>query len=678
MQINLKYFRPTLSFLLFVCLLRLINPLPSYGLSIDDLTTDFSQNKPLNQNNTKPINQENLESSLFDGDVQFMMQQLEIISEEKPDLVALKAIGYIAGNKLELGRSTLVEAEKNDADASYILYAKAMLLRLTKDYTNAEQIIRKAITLNKSHPYPWNILGRVQFDQKNYMDAISSFNKAISLNKNFLPAYLNLGATYIEMKNYRQALVAFSDAEKLNFLESRAYLGQTWVHELTIQYGKAISSLKKYIELTGEQIDSLEYLAELQNKAEDYNGLLATGKTLGKTDINKGLTWQVRANIYLDQQKTARKKIEQISINSAEKQYLAGLLDIIEKNYQSAAQQIHKSLELNPTFLASQLANSTLSLLLNNPIKIENKDKSNRLLNYYQGLKAVQENNFNMALTALNKSEGMLPSFSYSGISEDALKKAINKDNVAPIGLGTFYYFIKMPKHGQEIFESVIKANSTSLLGNYWLGQIYLEKGQRESAYKYFENSIGQAEFFPSLYTLAELNLLNGKTDLAKDYYIRALKLKNDPGILIKLGLIYEKSGNLSDVEKVYTQLIESNKDLYIGYNQLAWFYTKNGIKLDKALELAEKANELLPGNSSILDTIGWIYYQDSKFKTAIDYAQKANEIVQGNPTVLYHLGAIYKELGEKELARTYLQQALEVSSQFEAADAAKKMLKNL
>lgn len=677
---------------LFLCRLSLLVyffilliPQHSFGLTIDDLGTGFQTQKTAPAKNI-PLNLPQLDTDLASGDIKRLMQKLNSLSPEganHPDVYALKAIGYAAQNMREFAEKALSTAEKKNADDRYILYAQAMLSRLNNNHKKAVTIIEKAIKLEKAHPYPWNILGRIQVDQKDFKGAVESFKHVISLNSNFLPAYLNLGATHFQLLQYPQALEQFKKASAIDPSDDRTYLGQALAYEKLNQYENAAQALKKYIGLTGPQIGSLEHLAEIQNNAEDYSGLIDTGKIALKTDEDKGLLWQARGLIYLDQLKAAIDTLDKIKNNPASKDYLIGLYLILKKDYNSASEHISASLKKNPNFLAAKLADSTLWVFLSddserNVLQEEIAPKELRFVSYFNGLSAIRNGLINDALIALNKSDGLIPGFSMSGISSQSLGSSISRDNISDISLGTFFYLIRLHDRSQEVFESVVKKNDLSLLGNYWLGQIALEQGNNILATKYFHKSITNVDFFTSLYVLAELSYGKGETSQAQKYYSRALNLKSDVGILIKLGLIYEQSDNKLEAEKIYSQLIEDYGNLYIGYNQLAWFYVKNDFNIDKALSLAEKAEQLQPNNSSILDTIGWIHYKKNNYKKAEEYASRANKIVRNNPTILFHLGAIHKKLGQNKYAHKYLTQALAISSRFEEAGLAVELLEEL
>jgi len=137
---------------------------------------------------------------------------------------------------------------------------------------------------------------------------------------------------------------------------------------------------------------------------------------------------------------------------------------------------------------------------------------------------------------------------------------------------------------------------------------------------------------------------MSGNSKKAEIYYQKALLVKKDPGILVKLGLLNEKSQKFEKAEEYYEELIKHFPELFIGYNQLAWLYAKQGIELDKAMDLAEKANKAGPDN----------------------------------PSILYHLGVVHNTLKEYDITKKYLEKALGISKNFDEFKKAQKLYDKL
>jgi tetratricopeptide (TPR) repeat protein len=145
--------------------------------------------------------------------------------------------------------------------------------------------------------------------------------------------------------------------------------------------------------------------------------------------------------------------------------------------------------------------------------------------------------------------------------------------------------------------------------------------------------------------------------------------------LLYRAGKSYKKTGNVTKTEETYTRLINSHPSLYIGYAQLAWVYADEGIKLEKGLELAEKAKQLQPGNPIILDTIGWLHYKLERHEKALKILNKAVNIDNRIPSLLYHLGVVQYKAGMPDQSVESLKRSLEISERFDEADKARDFL---
>jgi tetratricopeptide (TPR) repeat protein len=87
---------------------------------------------------------------------------------------------------------------------------------------------------------------------------------------------------------------------------------------------------------------------------------------------------------------------------------------------------------------------------------------------------------------------------------------------------------------------------------------------------------------------------------------------------------------------------------------------------------------ERLPGNPSIMDTMGWIYYKLRAYDSAVDLLKQCVDKDPKNSTYQYHLGMSYYQLNKKDQARSHLDNALRLSASFAGADEAKRTLATL
>jgi len=113
-----------------------------------------------------------------------------------------------------------------------------------------------------------------------------------------------------------------------------------------------------------------------------------------------------------------------------------------------------------------------------------------------------------------------------------------------------------------------------------------------------------------------------GKLNEAEAEYKRSIQMH--PNALwdpyLRLGWIYQIRGNIAQAEQAYQKAIKNKPDYALAYNNLAWLYADKGIKLDRAIELAQKASELAPNEGNFLDTLGWAYYRKGDRAQALKY----------------------------------------------------------
>lgn len=92
--------------------------------------------------------------------------------------------------------------------------------------------------------------------------------------------------------------------------------------------------------------------------------------------------------------------------------------------------------------------------------------------------------------------------------------------------------------------------------------------------------------------------------------------------------------------EEVLLQCITRNPKFSNAYNDLAWLYSEEGIKLDKAMELINRALSMDPGQSAYLDTKAEVLFKMGHFSEAIAIE---NELILKNPEAQYFKAQLKK-----------------------------------
>ena len=97
--------------------------------------------------------------------------------------------------------------------------------------------------------------------------------------------------------------------------------------------------------------------------------------------------------------------------------------------------------------------------------------------------------------------------------------------------------------------------------------------------------------------------------------------------------------------------IFEAKPDHANALNALGYTLADQTDRLVEARELIEKAYKLRPNDAHILDSMGWIAYQEKDYATAIEFLQRAFEASE-EVEIAAHLGEVLWESGEKEKAK--------------------------
>ncbi|PIY06418.1 MAG: PEP-CTERM system TPR-repeat protein PrsT, partial [Gallionellales bacterium CG_4_10_14_3_um_filter_54_96] len=97
-----------------------------------------------------------------------------------------------------------------------------------------------------------------------------------------------------------------------------------------------------------------------------------------------------------------------------------------------------------------------------------------------------------------------------------------------------------------------------------------------------------------------------------------------------------------------------------------------------RALEYAEKANQITADNPAAMDTLAWILLEQGKTARALGLLQKAVAIAPQLTEIHYHLAVALVKSGDKVQARKELELLLKDKKPFPEIEQARALLKQL
>jgi tetratricopeptide (TPR) repeat protein len=130
--------------------------------------------------------------------------------------------------------------------------------------------------------------------------------------------------------------------------------------------------------------------------------------------------------------------------------------------------------------------------------------------------------------------------------------------------------------------------------------------------------------------------------------------------LMFRLGVILDKNGEKKSCIEQMRRILDIKPDHADALNYIGYTFADQGIKLDEAMDLIQKALKIKPESGYIIDSLGWVYFQKGLYDKALHYLEKASKLTP-DPTIHEHLGDVYfKKKKYKEALDSY-QKALSI-----------------
>src|SRR2546421_4889044 len=125
------------------------------------------------------------------------------------------------------------------------------------------------------------------------------------------------------------------------------------------------------------------------------------------------------------------------------------------------------------------------------------------------------------------------------------------------------------------------------------------------------------------------------------------------------LGAIYERQKFFDKAEEQFKKVLAVNPKNAPVLNYYGYMLGDLGIRLDEAEALVQQALKEDPFNGAYLDSLGWIYFKESKFGLSESTLRKAVERERHDATIHSHLGDLYAKTGRGDLAAAEWEKSL-------------------
>ncbi len=131
-------------------------------------------------------------------------------------------------------------------------------------------------------------------------------------------------------------------------------------------------------------------------------------------------------------------------------------------------------------------------------------------------------------------------------------------------------------------------------------------------------------------------------------------KIPDNDKLHFRLGVILDKSDRKTAAIEQIEQAVSLNPQNPNALNYLGYTFADMGIRLKEAEGLVQKALQFRPEDGYIIDSLGWVYFQQERYEDALRELRRAVTLVDNDPVILEHLGDAYAKLSDWKNALKY------------------------
>jgi tetratricopeptide (TPR) repeat protein len=510
-----------------------------------------------------------------------------------------------------------------------IYYALAKNYFLIEKIPQSLKYAKKAIAMDHEQLEYQSLLADIFSAASQYDSAAVVLENMIAEDSTSLTSYYRLARIYEESK----PLSAIEIYKKLTDI-----IGPDWdvLTNVARLYGKmerwddAANTVKELLKLAPGNNSLYKMLVNYYSSAKEYDKALEEVNNLLELDPDDLEAREQKAQIYLnkDDWKTAAKEYS----------YILGKSNV----------PLDIKIKVGRAYFIESLKDSALTPVTKELFEKINQDTTDWEVKMYLGAIAINQHQDSVAIDYF-KDVTKLADWNVQGW----------------IRLGGLYFDNKRYDEAVKLMDEAIQHFPDNFTVNLILGLSLAQSNKSDEAKPYLKkaveiNSSDLTALSAYGFTLSQLK----ENDEAIKYLNEALKLSPDNvSILGTLGLIYDGEENWELCDSIYQKALSLDSTNALINNNYAYSLSERGIKLDKALKMAEKAIEAEPLNSSYLDTIGWVYFKLGKYQKAKGYIEKAIEVGGESSVILEHLGDVTFMLGNKVQAKKIWEKSLGLDS---------------
>lgn len=573
-----------------------------------------------------------------------------------------------------------------------LVYFQALVLN--DQFPEAEKLAQELIAKEKAYSPIYDLL-YVQYARQNNVPAAEALLKLKVANNPTQSRYLvQLASHYFftgKKSDMDAVIQQLSDEKK--FPEGRLLAGDFYFFRLRDadsaqkQYEAGVKAFpkdkatyqKKLVELyatTGKSQQANELLATLLKDNPKDNDAISMRAALMLTTGNRDQINQAANDLQALVTKSPTNHLYHFNLARA----------LIAKNeIEPARLQLEEAIKLRSDFVMAREMLAKLYMAQNQPAKA---------LKEADGVLTIDKNNLQAHLTRSGALLG-IGDKEKARTELDLITKAYPQNAEARYQVGLLAYQEKDFKKAEQVFGELYRQNphdtrglagvTEALVGENRMGDAiketqkaidrepqrrdlklvlarYYTRAERyDEAIAIYQTLVSQDPRSPDLLLqLAETQRRKGDLNAAVDTFRRCSQAAPaNTKCLMQLGMIFEGTGKQDQAKPIWEQILKINPSDPVALNNLAFIKAQEGVDLDQALTMSQRARQAMPNSPEVSDTLGWIYIKKNLSEDAVRVFKDLTAQVPSNPVFHYHYGMALLQKGDKPSARREFEAAL-------------------
>lgn len=235
----------------------------------------------------------------------------------------------------------------------------------------------------------------------------------------------------------------------------------------------------------------------------------------------------------------------------------------------------------------------------------------------------------------------------------------------------------KKIKEALAIARTVQKQRPNEALGYIMEGDIHVAAKSLPDAMNAYRDGLKKTEASELAIRLNSSLIASGNTADAEKMAASWQKdHPNDVGFRVYQGDLATSRKNFSEAISHYQAALIQQPENALILNNLAW--ASGQTKSPKAIEYAEKANQLAPGQPGFMDTLAVLLADKGEIDKAIEMLRKALTISPQATPIQLNLAKVLIKAGKKDEARIELEGLAKLGEKYSGQAEVSQLLKNL